>query len=326
MTLTNLILAWLFMCSLRCAAVLNSFSQVLQVYTRTPDSSLRCSSRCRESWLCRTNSSPHSGQIRFCKGQKLGCLWSDHSHGFLYWTNLLLLMQHDMRFEAGDAGEPLIADRAGEVRCCVCWLVECEVKLHVERLRTVVTSVRLPRRNRRQNRIQSSQRQPYWDTNLGRQQKSCRFPEVCNNLGKMVTPQDVKLALKFIFQQTNHSKNTINRVCMLGWLRDSRVSERLGVSHWWLEANQKLWADLKYLFTKSSHHTWQSEKICREDCQNIPKIQERNTRGIRPKKTGGCSCCQSCFKYIPSWDKSKHFRQYCTEGDSEECFLPKTTP
>lgn len=54
-------------------------------------------------------------------------------------------MQHDMRFEAGDAGESLIADRAGEVGCCVRGLVECEVKLHVKRLRAVVTSVRLPR-------------------------------------------------------------------------------------------------------------------------------------------------------------------------------------
>lgn len=54
-------------------------------------------------------------------------------------------MQHDMRFEAGDAGEPFIADWAGEVGCCVRGLVECEVKLHVKRLRAVVTSVRLPR-------------------------------------------------------------------------------------------------------------------------------------------------------------------------------------
>lgn len=49
-----------------------------------------------------------------------------------------------MRLEAGDAGEPFIADRAGEVGCCVRGFVEREVELHVERLRAVVTSVRLP--------------------------------------------------------------------------------------------------------------------------------------------------------------------------------------
>lgn len=47
-------------------------------------------------------------------------------------TNLLLLVQHDVRFEAGDAGEFLIANGAGEVRGRVCGLVECEVELHVE--------------------------------------------------------------------------------------------------------------------------------------------------------------------------------------------------
>lgn len=52
-----------------------------------------------------------------------------------------------MRFEAGDAGEPFIADRAGEVGCCVCGLVEREVELHVKRLRAAVASVRLPRRD-----------------------------------------------------------------------------------------------------------------------------------------------------------------------------------
>lgn len=60
-------------------------------------------------------------------------------------TNLLLLVQHDMRFEAGDAGESFIADRAGKVGCFVRGLVECEVELHVKRLRAMVTSVRLPR-------------------------------------------------------------------------------------------------------------------------------------------------------------------------------------
>lgn len=76
-------------------------------------------------------------------------------------------MQHDMRFEAGDAGEPFIADWAGEVGCCVRGLVECEVKLHVKRLRAVVTSVRLPRTDGTLTfhlRIQSLQRGSYRDT------------------------------------------------------------------------------------------------------------------------------------------------------------------
>lgn len=62
-------------------------------------------------------------------------------------TDLLLLVKHDVRFEAGDAGEPLIADRAGEVGGCVRGLVEREVELHVKRLRAAVASVRLPRRD-----------------------------------------------------------------------------------------------------------------------------------------------------------------------------------
>lgn len=62
-------------------------------------------------------------------------------------TDLLLLVQHDVRFETGDAGEPFVADRAGEVGCCVRGLVEREVELHVKRLRAVVTSVRLPSRD-----------------------------------------------------------------------------------------------------------------------------------------------------------------------------------
>lgn len=52
-----------------------------------------------------------------------------------------------MRFEAGDAGEPFVADRADEVGRFVRGLVEREVKLHVKRLRAVVASVRLPRRD-----------------------------------------------------------------------------------------------------------------------------------------------------------------------------------
>lgn len=62
-------------------------------------------------------------------------------------TDLLLLVQHDVRFETGDAGEPFVADRAGEVGCLVRGLVEREVELHVKRLRAVVTSVRLPSRD-----------------------------------------------------------------------------------------------------------------------------------------------------------------------------------
>lgn len=63
-------------------------------------------------------------------------------------TDLLLFVQHDVRFEAGDAGEPFIAHRAGEVGGFVCGLVEGEVELHVERLRALVTSMRLQERER----------------------------------------------------------------------------------------------------------------------------------------------------------------------------------
>lgn len=58
-------------------------------------------------------------------------------------TDLLLFVQHDVRFEAGDAGELFIAHRAGEVGGCVCGLVEGEVELHVEGLRALVTLMRL---------------------------------------------------------------------------------------------------------------------------------------------------------------------------------------
>lgn len=61
-------------------------------------------------------------------------------------TDLLLLVQHDMRFEAGDAGEPFIAHGAGEVRGCVCGLVKREVKLHIECLWALVTPMRLQQR------------------------------------------------------------------------------------------------------------------------------------------------------------------------------------
>lgn len=64
-------------------------------------------------------------------------------------THLLLLMQHDMRFEAGDAGELFIANRAGEVRGRVCGLVECEVELHIKCLWAMVTSMRLQGREER---------------------------------------------------------------------------------------------------------------------------------------------------------------------------------
>lgn len=55
-------------------------------------------------------------------------------------------MQHDVRFEAGDAGELLIANGAGEVRGCVRGLVKCEVELHIKCLRALVTSMRLQTR------------------------------------------------------------------------------------------------------------------------------------------------------------------------------------
>lgn len=60
-------------------------------------------------------------------------------------TNLLLLMQHNVRFEAGDARELFIAHRTGEVRCRVSGLMQSEVKLHVECLWALVTSMRLQR-------------------------------------------------------------------------------------------------------------------------------------------------------------------------------------
>lgn len=57
-------------------------------------------------------------------------------------------MQHDVGFEAGNAGELFMANRAGEVRGLVCGLVECEVELHVKRLWALVTSMRLQGRMR----------------------------------------------------------------------------------------------------------------------------------------------------------------------------------
>lgn len=47
-------------------------------------------------------------------------------------TDLLFLVQHDVGFEAGDAGELFMANGAGEVRGRVCGLVEREVEFHVE--------------------------------------------------------------------------------------------------------------------------------------------------------------------------------------------------
>ena len=54
-------------------------------------------------------------------------------------------MQHNVRFEAGDARELFIAHRTGEVRRRVCGLVQSEVKIHVECLWALVTSMRLQR-------------------------------------------------------------------------------------------------------------------------------------------------------------------------------------
>lgn len=62
-------------------------------------------------------------------------------------------MQHDMRFEAGDAGELFIAHRAGEVRGCVCGLVESEVKLNIKCLWALVTSMRLQGREDKLKKI-----------------------------------------------------------------------------------------------------------------------------------------------------------------------------
>lgn len=52
-------------------------------------------------------------------------------------------MQHDVGLEAGHAREPLLTHGAGGVGGCVRRLVEGEVELHVERLRTLVTAMRL---------------------------------------------------------------------------------------------------------------------------------------------------------------------------------------
>lgn len=68
-------------------------------------------------------------------------------------TNLLLFVQHDMRFEAGDAGEPFIANGAREVRGCVCGLVECEVEIHVKCLWAMVTSMRLQGREEKLKKV-----------------------------------------------------------------------------------------------------------------------------------------------------------------------------
>lgn len=64
-------------------------------------------------------------------------------------TDLLLLVQHDVGFEAGDAGELFMANGAGEVGGRVCGFVEREVELHVERLWALVASMRLQWRKRK---------------------------------------------------------------------------------------------------------------------------------------------------------------------------------
>lgn len=58
-------------------------------------------------------------------------------------TNLLFLMQHDMRFETGHTRELFMARGAGGVRGRMCGLVESEVELHIKRLCALVTSMRL---------------------------------------------------------------------------------------------------------------------------------------------------------------------------------------
>jgi len=52
-------------------------------------------------------------------------------------------VQHDVRLEAGDAREALVANGAGEVHGGVRGPVEREVELHVECLRALVTTMRL---------------------------------------------------------------------------------------------------------------------------------------------------------------------------------------
>lgn len=58
-----------------------------------------------------------------------------------------------MRLEAGDAGEPFIANRAGEVRGCVCGLVQCEVELDIKCLWALVTSMRLQGREEKFEKV-----------------------------------------------------------------------------------------------------------------------------------------------------------------------------
>lgn len=58
-------------------------------------------------------------------------------------TNLLLLVQHDVGFEARHTGELLMAHGTGGVGGRVRGLVEGEVEFHVEGLRALVTSMRL---------------------------------------------------------------------------------------------------------------------------------------------------------------------------------------
>lgn len=54
---------------------------------------------------------------------------------------LLLLMQHDVRFEAGHAGELLVAHRTGRVLPIVGAPVQRQVELHIERLGALVTAM-----------------------------------------------------------------------------------------------------------------------------------------------------------------------------------------
>lgn len=68
------------------------------------------------------------------------------SRGFALETYLLLFVQHDVRFKAGDAGEPFVAHGAGEVGGGVCGLVQPEVELHVKRLGAQVAAMGLQRR------------------------------------------------------------------------------------------------------------------------------------------------------------------------------------
>lgn len=54
---------------------------------------------------------------------------------------LFLLMEHNMCFETGHSGEPLVAHRTDRILCIMCALMKCQVELNIKCLGTLVTSV-----------------------------------------------------------------------------------------------------------------------------------------------------------------------------------------